>query len=196
MKFDNKVFEIIPINIVGKEDINQRIKRIGKEKEIICIICPFNLNTNIPQYGLDEVLNLKAIKKMQEVIDVQNTYLKMGETLKHHLKNVDGMRIFEDIKSFIALIEEELKIDINIDMLIGIVFHIGCMIDRFKGQEAVVEYACKNEYIRDNHELYCCIKNSLKFLDEKYDINITDDEICYIMNFFNTNMDTTNSVLA
>lgn len=196
LKFDNKTFEIVPINIVGKEDINQRIKRIGKEKEIICIICPFDLNTNIPQYGLDEVLNLKAIKKIQEVIDVQNTYLKMDETLKHHLKNVDGARIFEDIKKFIALVEEELKVEINTDILIGIVLHIGCMIDRFKGQEAGVEYACKDEYIRDNHELYSCIKSSMKFLNKKYNINITDDEICYIMNFFNNNTDSTNSVLA
>jgi transcriptional regulatory protein LevR len=196
LKFDNRIFEIVPINIVGKEDINQRLKRIGKEKEIICIICPFDLKTNIPQYGLDEVLNLKAIKRIQEVIDVQNTYLKMGETLKHHLKNVDGMRIFEDIKRFIALIKEGLKIEINTDMLIGIVLHIGCMIDRLKGQEAVVEYASKNEYIRDNQKLYCCIKNSLKFLNKKYEINITDDEICFIMNFFNANIDTANSVLA
>lgn len=196
LRFDNKIFDILPININGKDEINQRIKRIGREKEIICIVSPFDINTNIPQYGLEEVLNLRAIKKIQEIIDVQNTYLKMGETLKHHLKNVDGIKIFEDIKKVISSIEEELGIKINTDILIGVVLHIGCMVDRFIGQETIVEYNHKGEYIRDNQELYNCIKNSLKFMDKKYAINITEDEICFIMNFFDSSKNTENSVLA
>lgn len=196
LKFDNKIFEIVPVNIVGKDDITQRIKRIGRGKEIICIVSPFNLNTNIPQYGLEDVLNLKAIKNIQEVIDVQSTYIKMGETLRHHLKHVDGMKIFEDIKKVIAFIEGETLIKITTDVLIGVVLHIGCMIDRIKGNGEQVEYINKIQYISYNQELYMCIKNSVKFLNEKYDIDITDDEICYIMNFFNSNTDITNSVLA
>lgn len=196
LKFDNRIFEVIPINIIGKDDINQRIKKIERDKEIICIVSPFHLNTSIPQYGLEEVLSLKAIKSIQEVIDVQNTYLKMGETLKHHLKNIDSMKVFEDIKNVVKQIEVQTNNKILTDVIIGIVLHIGCMIDRLKGSGVLVEYEKKGQFIKNNQELYRCIKSSMDFLDKKYEINITDDEICFIMNFFNTDSDISNSVLA
>lgn len=196
LSIDSKLFEIIPVNIVGNEDIGRRIRKIEKDKEVICVVSPFSLKTDIPQYGLNEVLNLNAVKDIQELVDVKSAYIKVGETLGNHLKNVNGMGIFEDIKKVIGIVEAETKISPPTDELIGIVLHIGCMVDRLKGDGRIVEYKNKDNYIKNNHELYLCVRNSVRLMDKKYNISIPDDEICLIMNFFKPDIDRVNSVLA
>lgn len=185
LKFDNRLFEILPINIVGREDINTRIKKICRDKELLCIVSPFNIQMEVPSFNLDDVLNLKAIKKIQEIIDIQGTYMKMGEMLKNHLENVDGELIFEDIKKCISLIEESLKIKIGTERLIGIALHISCMIDRLIIGGQMVAYPDSEDYISKNYELYNIVNNVLADINSKYKIDISKDEICYIMDFFN-----------
>lgn len=184
LKFDKKMLEIIPVNLIGKEDIKIRLEKTSKEKEVLCVITPFKIDTKIPQFSLSDVLNLKAINKIQHIVDVENTYLKMGETLKHQLKNVDGELVYHDIKLCVSNIQTEVGIKLGTDMLIGVVFHIGCMIDRLKEDIKPASYEGRDEYISYNQQLYDIISNSLEPLNKKYGIDITRDEICYIMNFF------------
>lgn len=185
IKIDSDNFEIMSINLVGKEDIRLRIKKINREKKVICVVGSFKLDINIPQFTLEEVLNLNAIKKIQYIIDVENTYIKLEDTLKNQLKNVEGSALSEDVKKFIASVEDELNITLNIDKLIALTLHISCMVDRLLGKGYIVKYPGKEENIAINNGLYETIRNELKFLYEKYKIDISEDEICYIMDFFN-----------
>jgi transcriptional regulatory protein LevR len=186
LKFDKNIFEIIPINLIGKEDIKIRIEKISLEKEVLCVITPFHIDTNAPQFSLNDVLNLKAISRMQHIIDVEATYLKMGETLRHQLKNVDGELVYQDIKLCVSNIQTQLLMKLDTDMLIGVVFHIGCMIDRLKENIKPAAFEGRDEYISGNLKLYEIINYSMQMLNKKYGIDITKDEICYIMNFFDT----------
>lgn len=65
---------------------------------------------------------------------------------------------------------------------------MACMIDRLKGGGTVEEFIDKEKYISENHELYNAVKKAYGILNKKYDIDISDDEICYIMSFFNYKM--------
>lgn len=186
LKFDKNLLEVIPINLIGKEDIKIRIERLCREKEVLCLIAPFKIDAKVTQFNLGDVLNLSAIGKIQHIIDVENTYMKMGETLKHQLKNVDGESVYQDIKKCVSNIQSEVGIKLSTDMLIGVVFHIGCMIDRLKENIKPGAFAGREEYISNNLKLFEVINNSLEFINKKYSIDITKDEICYIMNFFDT----------
>lgn len=188
LKFDNRFFEIMPISIKSREDAALKLKRMRKDNEILCIVSPFRINSKIQQFGLNDVLNLKAIRDIQNAIDVKNTYIKMGETLKNLLKNVDSEDVFEDIKKCISSIEEKLGTSIDTDTIIGVVLHISCMIDRLIDRETIVQYPNKEIYISKAPRLYNMVKNAVEFLNAKYSISITDDEICYIMDFFNQDM--------
>lgn len=184
LKLDAGLFEIIPLNVVGKDSVISRIKKINKVRKVICIVSSFKIATDIPQFTIDEVLNLNAIKEIQFIADIENTYIKMGETLKQQLKNVDGKSLFDDIKKCISQIESSIDSNIDRDRIIGIAMHIGCMIDRLIGNEAILPYEGKNEFIAREPRLYKIIKASTIFLNDKYNIKITDDEICYIMELF------------
>lgn len=185
LTFDNNILEIIPINLVGRGSIYKRIKEIEENYTVVCIVSSFGLDTKIPQFGLEEILTLEAIKPMQRLIDLQSTYIKMGDTLELQLNNINGKEALVDIRRFNSMIEESLDIKIDTNFLIGISFHIGCMIDRLKEGRMIDEFEDRENYIKDNPEIYRVVKNASKFLNNKYFINISEDEICYIMRFFN-----------
>ena len=186
LKFDERLFEIMPMQLSKKDDIISKLNRIKKDREILCIISPFKIDCSISQFKLDEVLNLTAIRQIQNSIDVENTYIKMGETLKNLLKNVDSQMVFDDIKKCISKMEEKLKLKIDTDTIIGIALHISCMIDRLIDRETIVEYPDKENYISKERYLYEIVKDIMEPVALKYSIDITDDEICYIMDFFNS----------
>lgn len=186
LKFDERFFEIISMQLSKKDDIISRLNRIKGDRGILCIISPFKIDCSILQFKLDEVLNLTAIRQIQNTIDVENTYIKMGETLRNLLKNVDSQMVFDDIKKCISKMEEKLKLKIDTDTIIGIALHISCMIDRLIDRETIVEYPDKENYISKERYLYEIVKDIMASIALKYSIDITDDEICYIMDFFNS----------
>ncbi|RKL62145.1 sigma-54-dependent transcriptional regulator [Thermoanaerobacteraceae bacterium SP2] len=188
LNFDSNIFNIIPINLVGVESIYARLKNIEKEYRILCIVSPFRIDTGVPQYSLHEVLSLEAIKSIQKLIDIESTYVKMGDTLENQLKNISSKNVLQDIKEFINIIQNDLNIKVNTNALIGIALHAACMIDRLKGGGAVEEYTGRESYICENRELYDVVKRACGILNKKYSIDISDDEICYIMTFFNYKM--------
>lgn len=185
LDFDSNIIKIIPVNLIGVESVYSRLKNIEKERSILCIVSPFNVDIGVPQYGLHEVLSLEAIKSIQKLIDIETTYIKMGDTLKNQLKYINSKGVLQDIKRFINVIENDLKIKVNTNALIGIALHMACMIDRVKGGGTIEKYMDKERYISENLELYKIVKKACGILEEKYGIAISDDEICYLMSFFN-----------
>ena len=186
LTFDERLFEIFPMNIVGTENIESRISKLQKKRDILCVVSSFKLNIKIPQFDLEDILGLKRIKDVQNIIDVQNTYYKMGQTFKEHLKNIDAESAFRDIRNLIVEMEKFLGVKVEIEKSIGIALHIGCMLDRVKEEKALVKYPHKGEFIKTNQMLFNYVKKILIVLSEKYNVNINDDEVCFITNFFKT----------
>ncbi len=184
LTFDKKIVEIVPINLIGKENIYERIKKIKRKYEIICFIGPFELDVNRPQFMLDKIIDGEGIEDIQKLIDIEETYLKMEETLGRELNNIDGRTVLKYIKKFNKTVAEEFDINISTNILIGITLHIAAMIEISSNKKTIVEFEGKEEYIKENSNLYRIVKNAFAPLNTKYSINITDEEICYLMNYF------------
>ena len=185
LKFDSRILEILPLNLIGKESIYSRLKNIEKEYNVISIVSSFRLDSKIPQFSLEDVLKNEAAEAMQNLIDVESTYIKMGDTLKSMLSAIDGKEALKDIKRFIKNIETDLDIKMDTNILIGVTFHIGCMLDRVKaGGKLIEEFDEKDKFIAENKNMYKVVRLAAQFLNKKYDITIPEDEICYIMSFF------------
>ncbi|GFP74670.1 sigma 54-interacting transcriptional regulator [Clostridium fungisolvens] len=184
LDFDSNLLAVIPINLVGKGSVYKRIKEIEKDHTVVCLVSSFSLDTKIPQFGLEDMFNPDAIKLMQRYIDLQTAYLKMGDTLEMQLKNISGKAALIDIRRFNSMVEEALNIKLDTNFLIGISFHMASMIDRLKEGKYIDEFENKEKYIRESPELYNVVKGTTDFLNKKYQIEITEDEICYIMRFF------------
>lgn len=184
LSFDNSLLEIIPINLFGRGNVYRKIEEISNEYTVVCVVSSFNLDIDIPQFGLDDIITSDGMKAIQRLVDLQTTYIKMGDTLEMQMKNINGKEVLVDIKRFNNIIEKSLGIKIDTKFLIGISFHIGCMIDRLKDGVLIDEFEGRDNYIYCNTQLYCAVKDACGFLNEKYSISINEDEICYIMRFF------------
>jgi transcriptional regulatory protein LevR len=185
LTFDRKLIEIVPLNFIGKENIYERIEKLKRKYILICFVGPFQLDVNYPQFMLDDIVEGTCTKDIQKLIDLEKTYAKMEETLDGQLKNIDGKAVVNDIKKFNKTVVEALSINITTNNLIGVTLHIACMIDRIKEKESIEEFQGKEDYIKDNLKLFRIVKSAFASLNTKYCIIISDNEICYLMNFFN-----------
>jgi transcriptional regulatory protein LevR/transcriptional regulator with AAA-type ATPase domain len=185
LTYESNMLEILPLNYIGKENVYDRLAKLSSKYEIIGIVSPFELQVDYPQFKLDEIIEGKSNKEIQDIIDRERIYMKMQESLEHQLRNVDSKTVLKDIKKFCRDVAEALGIKLTSNALIGITLHMACMIDRLSGNGTVEEYVGKEAYIRENEYMYKVIKSECAHLNTKYTILISDDEICYLMNLFN-----------
>ncbi|QAA34388.1 sigma-54-dependent transcriptional regulator [Clostridium manihotivorum] len=184
LKFDSSLLDIVPVNFIGKENIYDRLEKLANKYEILCIVSPFDLESDYIQFKLDDVIEGEASENIQDLIDREKVYIKMEETLEHQLRNIDGKSIVKDIKRFCKNVTKAMNIKLTSNALIGITLHMAVMVDRLSGNEVIETYRNKESYIRENLELYRLIKSECALLNTKYTIVISEDEICYLMNLF------------
>lgn len=184
LKFDRNIVEVIPVNLIGKENVHKRLKKIEKTHRIMCIISPLEVETQIPQFDFNDVLNLQAIETIQELVEIEVTYYKIGEALENQLNNINAKIALKDIKGLINSIEDELKVKIDTKVLIGVALHIGCMLDKLLGGGTIVPFESREQYMAQYPQLYTRVKKACDALANKYKVSITEDEVCYIMMFF------------
>ncbi len=84
LKFDQALFEIISLNYSNKDSFYHKLKRIQKEREILCIISPFPLDTKIKQYNMYDVISMNTIEEFQKIIDKRTALIKMPLILKEN----------------------------------------------------------------------------------------------------------------
>lgn len=184
LKFESSMLDIVPVNYIGKESIHDRLKKLSNKYEIICIVSPFEIEGDYPQFKLDDIIEGNATENIQDLIDREKVFTKMEETLEYQLKNINGTAIVRDIKKFCRNVTETMHIKLTSNSLIGITLHMAVMVDRLSGREEIESYKGKEAYINENKELYRVIKRECAILNTKYAILVSEDEICYLMNLF------------
>ncbi|MBU3182898.1 sigma 54-interacting transcriptional regulator [Clostridium psychrophilum] len=180
-KFDKGIFEVIPLNCLDMKYFEQQLKKVQKEKEILFIVTSFPVDLDIKQYSMFDVISMKVAKELQEIIDTKTTLLKMRLILKENIDNLDGDVLYTDITQFFNNIAASLSISLTDENLIGFILHLAFTISRLKKGEPSIEYPCKEELINKHKEIYQVVKKQIVFLCNKYYIDTTDDEICYII---------------
>jgi transcriptional regulatory protein LevR len=184
LTYDSELLEIVPVNITEQKEITHILSNMKRNKKIICMVSNFPYEGELPHFHLDEILSLKAIPSIQRLIDLEETYAKMAETLKHHLHHIDTEAVIPDIRNGLEQIQSRFGIAIPTNDLIGVVLHASCMLDRMVSGDTSVAFQNKESFIRENRALYRTVRDVLKEWENTYHIQLTDDEICYMMSFF------------
>ncbi|NRT89652.1 sigma 54-interacting transcriptional regulator [Clostridium beijerinckii] len=184
LKFENDFLEIVPVNFIGKESIYSRLDKLSNKYEIICLVSPFELESDYIQYNLEDIIEGNCIENIQDLINREKVYVKMEETLEHQLKNIEGKAVLSDIKRFTTTVTKLLNIKLTSNAIIGITLHMAVMVDRLCSDEVIDAYNNIDSCIKENSELYRIMKTECSRLNTKYTIYISDDEICYLMNLF------------
>lgn len=167
------------------EDEINNINNLYEKYNILFIVTPFSLdiNMNIPHFTMYEVLNLSTKAKIQELLDVETTLANMPEVLKENITAIPSNNLYEKIMNFIASVEKSLNIFISHKKKMELILHLAFAINRIITNEDMVEYSNKTSIKKSYNKLYSTVKSSLIPIETYFSIKLTDDEICYIMDF-------------
>lgn len=184
LKFDPELFDMVPVNLIGDEDISARLNKIEDDYQIITVLSTFELDVTVPQFNLYDLIHDDAIERIQEIINIETTYKKMDGSLSEHLLLVNGQEVLTDLRKLNEVIMNTLGLRMNTPALIGIVYHMASMLDRLKAGKKVADFPSKNEFIKKNYHDYQIVSAQLEGIGKKYGVIIPEDEVCYILSFF------------
>lgn len=184
LHYDPEVLDILPISIYDKEEMYSMLAKIAKERNILCVVCNFEINVPYLTYHLKDILSMKATKSIQELITNEDVYNKMSAILDETLAITDGTHLVNSIRKALLDLQSKTNKVIQYESMSGIVLHICCMVDRLRKKQQLATFINKEEHIHTHYRLYMKTKESLHALESTYNIDIPDDEICYIMDIF------------
>lgn len=182
LKYNHDLFEIICLNCLDKKYFKQKILNLQKENEILFIVTSFPVDSDITQYTMYEIFNMNILKKIQSTVDSKAVLLSIPSIINENIHNIDGIELFNDVTKFLNIIQAKLSIELSNEKTAGIILHLSFVIGRLKNGDTPNEYPDKKKYIKDNLNLYNIIKENFNFINNKYKIELSDNEICYIMN--------------
>lgn len=182
--YDKEMIEIVPISLLNKEELQKMLKDISKERNIVCIISNFDIDVPYNTFHLQDVLNMKAAKTIQELISYEETYLKMADTLQETISLKNAKKVINVIRRSLNDIQLETGRFFKNEDLMGIVLHMSCMINRIQNGEPLTQFKNKEEKINSHYMLYLKMKKILQQIEEECDIIIPDDEVCYLLEFY------------
>jgi transcriptional regulatory protein LevR/transcriptional regulator with AAA-type ATPase domain len=185
--YDKEMLEIVPISLLNKEELQKMLNDISKERSIVCIVSNFDINVTFNTFHLQDVLNMKATKTIQELITYEETYLKMAETLQDTISLKNAKNVISVIRRSLNDIQVQTGRFFKNEDLMGIVLHMSCMINRIQNEEPLIPFKNKEDKINNHYLLYLKMKKILQQIEEACDIIIPDDEICYLMEFYSRN---------
>lgn len=183
LKLEKDQVHILSIPYESEQAFNTRVSKMTQNMKVLCIVSDFYVGEEYPHFSLFDVVRLTALPKIQQLLDTEITYAKMGDTLSYHLNHVNDKYLIPQIKRMLAWLQEKLSIDLPTHDLVGIVLHLCCMVDRLAGNEPLVPFLDKENYIKQHKELYGIIRIGMEILEERNQILIPDDEVCYMIRF-------------
>lgn len=177
--------QIIPLAISLRNELLKRIADISSKQQIVCIIGSYN-----PQlYGIRfvdyeqlfacDVIDVKGLllneKQPISKVDIDQIF----DYLKSQLKGLDTNKLKDPLIECISKLSK--LFDLNKSVSIGLIMHIGSMIDNLVKMNDMPVYSNSKE-ILNNYSLEAKkIKSSLARLEETFDVDVGNDEIAGII---------------
>ncbi|MGL4859525.1 MAG: PRD domain-containing protein, partial [Enterobacteriaceae bacterium] len=163
-------------------DSAANLAHLKQEYHLICVISDQTIVYK-QCFTCSETLSGKNTHKIKALIDEQNTYSKMSETLRRQLKQINVDAVLQDVRKFNENIQRRLKITIDNNILIGVSLHFVCMMERIINH--TYPHTEHNTDLLDrswatHKPLFL---HEINVINNKYRIQIPDNEVNHIMNF-------------
>lgn len=175
---------IIALNISDKYDFLSNIEELNKEYKIIAVVGTVNMFIeNIPFIPAPDIFDGNGTDKINELIEIEEGYIKIENTLKSHIEISGIETVVSECRLIVNNIEEALNINIIEEVKTGIILHIVFMIDRIKNNKLTNTIVKDiNKIVDEYNKEYIIIKQALRPLEQKYEININHIELANIVN--------------
>ncbi len=173
--------DIVPLNILNKNEFWSRIKYYQEKNHIIAIIGAVDIKAKyIPFISVQDIFSDNGMHRLENIIEQHKKYKQIGKSLKEHLVKIDGEEIVKDVIQLINMLEEAVYVELIDDVKIGLVLHISFLVDNLLQGRDGTKFEQLDSYINKYSKEFKSTKLSLKSFETKYDIQFNEDEIAYI----------------
>lgn len=190
--------DLVDIITVNYNDIENNLINITETYDVIACIGSLKPQINVPYFPINKLLNKSFKSEFIKFLDVtlipsyensnnieedKSAYETSKELLEQYVKYINPKLAIVIIRKFIEKLNLSYEDD-DKDNLIDLLIHMGCMLDRCVHKDLIKFenlYDFKTENIKD----FTKIKEACTTLEKAYGINISDDEICYIIKVLN-----------
>lgn len=185
LQLDERMWRIIPIQMADAEEARQTLLNVAKHFRVVCVVSHLCLDERIPHFPLEEVISLRAMKEIQALADVEEIYMHMARELSGHLRYLSPARAIHAIRTALAAIGRELGLEPNCRDMVGLVFHLCCLLDRLlSGERTSSDRGASRACGHEDGSLYRVVKEGVFPLEQQYGVCIDEDELCHIAHFF------------
>lgn len=192
LTYKPNIVELIPIVLSDRDDLSLRLKSISYVFDIISVITNNPVPKQWQSQRLDQVQWEDNIISLQNIIDIETTYMLLIEPLNGLLKNTSASRVVPEVRKSILKIAEDQCIKLTANAHIGIAMHLSCLIDKkLNDVKQLPDKISKNEMKKNNlpnKPIFRKISNELNVLATKFEIRFSNDEILYLKSLFEQNI--------
>lgn len=175
-----KKISIIPLNLVGKETVQSRIRKIEKDYRVILIVSSFAIETYIPNYDLFNVMNQKGLEEINTTVQEELTYRQMAKTIKEYYEIANIDEIINKIFNFNDQMEMLLTTRFNSSELIGLSFHLIGMMIKDNNQEVISEFVDRDGLLKANKKFVNRIQQEFTTSFNHYFVNLDKNQLNYV----------------
>ncbi|MBZ4662741.1 MAG: hypothetical protein JG776_423 [Caloramator sp.] len=180
--FDRTKYDVVNLAIKDRREFLKAINALRKNSEIEAIVSPFKIEIEGIKYiSLDSLF--EQYYKGYINYTTSNEEFKRNLTIvfKEYLQIDESGDLVDYIVNMFDNLLKTFKIHIDEDKLNGIIIHLGSLIEKLINKEETVK--CENiELIKNKYiEIYDYVKENLCFIERKFSINFSDDDLCNIL---------------
>ncbi|MEW9122867.1 MAG: sigma 54-interacting transcriptional regulator [Thermotaleaceae bacterium] len=180
LKLDGET-EIKALNLLDRKSFSEELEEYRKKWKVLAVVGTVEVNIpEVPFISAYDILTGEGMKQLQEIVDKENLYYRMGISLKEHLTAIDPQQIIIHVRAILEDIQRELQIMLEESELVGMLLHICFMLEKVKKRESLIPYKNKQEVFSKYSREFTIVKQQMKEIEEILDVEIGVDEICYL----------------
>ena len=176
-KFDleQKNIDVITMEINDKLKFNEKLKKIKKEKNLISVISSFEPEDRDFLYiSTSEIFKKEKLSTLKDRIENMIVISNMKEVIEENVK-IDALTYIHSFKElYISLLKNDIEINENI--LVGLMLHLACAIERTQNGTVIADLKYKEEFICANNYKYETIKTLLATVEKAFKISFGAQE--------------------
>lgn len=187
--------KVFAINNEELQEKNEEYQKIFTSYNVLAVIGNVHIDVEVPFFHISELVTdekkenfLKFIKysgvKMPNIqnVSTDKNIDDAASFLAQHVMYVNPLAVQKISSKFLDALFQDLDYDPKLieSTKFSLIIHIGFMIERIIANKFIL-FDNKLPFIKKHQDVFLKIRNQIKSIEEAFEIEISDDEICYII---------------
>ncbi len=179
------------VKVVAVDYLNaqKQLSDLQQHYQVVAAVGNINPGLSIPYFSINKLLDTAYQEQLFQLLDSslqglaipaatsKTVYETAKDMLEKYVKYVNPKLAVVNIKKCLSKLP---YIPDNQDLLLDLIVHMGCMLDRCLHKDAVV-FENMHSFIKENQPEFEQTRQVLDSLAKEYDTVINNDEVCYIV---------------